>query len=105
MGKGMKKSLITFIGLAVVVFLVGCTTAQKGAGVGAVAGSVIGGVIGHQSGHGAAGAGIGAAVGAAGGALVGEQMDTQFCPICGANYTSDVKFCPKDGSELKQKQK
>ena len=99
----MKKISIY---LVLAVFLAaGCTTAQKGAGVGAVAGSVIGGVIGHQSGHGAAGAGIGAAVGAAGGALVGEQMDTKFCPVCGANYTSDVEFCPKDGTALKTKEK
>lgn len=93
------------MGFAAILFAVGCTTTQKGAGVGAVAGSVIGGVIGHQSGHGAAGAGIGAAVGAAGGALVGEQMDTKFCPVCGAGYTGGTEFCPKDGSELKLKQK
>jgi len=98
----MKK---TFSLVVLALFVAaGCTTAQKGAGVGAVAGSVIGGVIGNQSGRGAAGAGIGAAVGAAGGALIGEKMDKKFCPLCGDAYTSDVEFCPKDGTELKLKQ-
>ncbi len=101
----MKKSSMVFMGFAAIFIMVGCTTTQKDAGVGAVAGSVIGGVIGHQSGNGLAGAGIGAAVGAAGGALVGGQMDTKFCPVCGASYTGGTKFCPKDGAELKLKQK
>lgn len=88
-----------------VLFVVaGCTTTQKGAGIGAAGGSVVGGIIGHQSGNGPTGALIGAAVGGAGGALIGEHMDKKFCPVCGAEYTSDVKFCPKDGTELKLKQ-
>ena len=79
----MKRIFVVmcFVALA----LVGCTTAQKGA----VAG----------------GAAIGAGVGAVAGAMIGEKMETKFCPTCGASYTDDVQFCPKDGAELKIKEK
>ncbi|MDP2940203.1 MAG: YMGG-like glycine zipper-containing protein [Candidatus Omnitrophota bacterium] len=97
------------IGLLILVFsvaaILGCSTTQKGAAIGAGAGAVLGGVIGHQSGHGPGGAGIGAAVGAASGALIGEQMDTKFCSVCGKRFTSGVKYCPVDGTELKPIQK
>ena len=85
--------------------LIGCTTTQKGAGIGALGGAALGGIIGHQSGHGVEGALIGAGAGAVGGALIGEQMDKKFCPVCGAEYTADVNHCSKDGTELKLKQK
>ena len=85
--------------------LIGCTTTQKGAGIGALGGAALGGIIGHQSGHGVEGALIGAGAGAVGGALIGEQMDKKFCPVCGAEYTADVKYCYKDSTELKFKQK
>lgn len=88
--------------LILALFLVGCTTAQKGAAVGGAAGAGLGGIIGHQSGHGAEGAVIGGAVGAISGALVGEQLDTKFCPVCGKRYTAGVKYCPVDGTELKE---
>ena len=68
-------------------------------------GAGAGAIIGHQSGHAKEGALIGAAAGAAGGALIGNQMDTKFCPACGKEYTSGVQFCSKDGTELKFKQK
>jgi uncharacterized protein YcfJ len=100
----MRKVVFGILILSFAAVL-GCTTTQKGAAVGAGAGAVLGGVIGHQSGHGPAGAGIGAAVGGLGGALIGEQMDTQFCPVCGKHYTSGVKYCPVDGAELKPLQK
>lgn len=92
--------LITLI--IVMLFILGCTTTQKGAAVGGAAGAGLGAIIGHQSGHTAEGAGIGAAVGALGGALVGEQLDTKFCPVCGKRYTAGVKYCPVDGAELKE---
>ena len=98
----MKKLLIFLI--LIFIGAVGCTTTQKGAGVGAATGAVVGGIIGNQSGRGPAGAGIGAALGAVGGALIGEHMDKKFCPVCGATYPSDVKYCPKDGTELKLRQ-
>jgi len=96
----VKRSLIIILFIYLVAFL-GCTTTQKGAGVGAVAGGGIGAIIGHQSGHTTEGAVIGAATGAAAGALIGEQMDTKFCPVCGKRFTSGVQFCPEDGTELK----
>ncbi len=98
----MKKSFL--FSAVTMAFLIGCTTTQKGAAIGVAGGSVVGGIIGHQSGSGPAGAAIGAAVGGLGGALVGEHMDKKFCPACGAVYQSDVKYCPKDGTELKFKQ-
>lgn len=100
----MKR--FSFVFVAVLTLLVlGCTTTQKGAAVGGVGGAALGGIIGHQSGHGVEGALIGGGVGAVTGALVGEKMETKFCPVCGAGYTSAVQYCPKDGAELKLKQK
>lgn len=98
------KKLIPLLLIAAIASI-GCTTTQKGAAVGGLGGAALGGIIGHQSGHGAEGAAIGAGIGAISGALIGEQMDKKFCPVCGAEYTADVKYCPKDGTELKFKQK
>lgn len=98
------KKLIPLMFIAAIA-LIGCTTTQKGAAVGGLGGAALGGIIGHQSGHGAEGAVIGGAVGAISGALVGEKLDKKFCPVCGAEYTADVKYCAKDGTELKFKQK
>ncbi len=53
----------------------GCTSTQKGAGIGAVAGGVLGAIIGKAAGDTAAGAVIGAAVGGTAGAIIGHQMD------------------------------
>ena len=97
----MKNS---FALIAIVVFLTGCTTTQKSAGIGALGGGALGGIIGHQSGHGGTGAAIGAAAGAITGVIVGEKLEKKFCPVCGAEYTGGDKFCPKDGTELKEKQ-
>lgn len=91
--------------LIILVFAVGCTGTQKGAGVGTLLGAGTGAIIGHQSGHTAEGALIGGAVGAAGGALVGDAMQTKFCPECGRDFGSDVEFCPYCGCELKVRQR
>ena len=90
--------------MVLVVLAAGCTPAEKGAGIGAASGGLIGGIIGHQSGHGGTGAAIGAVAGGVTGMIVGEKMTTKFCPVCGASYTSGTKYCPKDGTELKEKQ-
>jgi len=95
----MKKAITLFLLIGLVSFL-GCTTTQKGAGVGAVAGGGLGAIIGHQSGHTTEGALIGAGAGAVAGALIGEQMDTKFCPVCGNRFPSSVEFCPNDGTKL-----
>ena len=100
----MTKRLICLAILSSLTFW-GCTTTQKGAAVGGVAGAGLGAIIGHQSGHGAEGAGIGAAVGAISGALIGEKMETKYCPVCGKRFTSGVKYCTVDGTELKDIQK
>ena len=99
----MKKKLILLL-LVGMLGLYGCTTTQKGAGIGAAGGAGLGAIIGHQSGRTAEGAAIGAAVGGLGGALVGEQMARKFCPTCGRTFPSDVQFCPYDGSELQWRQ-
>jgi outer membrane lipoprotein SlyB len=98
----MKKPQSLFLLLA--FSLIGCTTTQKGAAVGGVGGATLGGIIGHQSGDGVKGAAIGGALGTVAGMVVGEKMEKKFCPVCGAEYTEDVKFCSKDGTELKLKQ-
>ena len=79
----------------------GCTTTEQGAAVGGLGGATLGGIIGHQSGHDITGAAIGGAVGTVGGMVVGEHMKKKFCPVCGRQYSEDVKYCPKDGTELK----
>lgn len=98
----MKKILLLVL-LVSILGLYGCTTTQKGAGVGAAGGAGLGAIIGHQSGHTAEGAAIGAVAGGLTGALVGEQMDRKFCPTCGRTFPSDVEFCPYDGTELQWK--
>ncbi len=104
-GEKMGKILITVVLLLGLVTLIGCgTPTQKGAGVGALIGAGTGAIIGHQSGHAAEGALIGGAAGAAGGALIGDATAIKFCPTCGADYSADVQYCPKDGTELKFKQ-
>jgi len=99
----MKRFVMVYV-LSLLI-ISGCTSTQKGAGLGGLMGAGAGAIIGHQSGHAKEGALIGAAAGAAGGALIGDQMSTKFCPVCGREYTSGVQFCSKDGAELKVKQK
>ena len=101
----MKK--ITGILFFLLMFSVlGCNATQKGAAVGGVAGAGLGAIIGHQSGHTGEGAVIGGAAGAIGGAIIGNQMEQKmFCPVCGKQFDSNVKYCPHDGTELKPVQK
>ena len=91
--------------LILLVFVVGCTGTQKGAGIGTLVGAGAGAIIGHQSGHTAEGALIGGVAGAAGGALIGDSMETKFCPDCGQSFGSDIQYCPDCGTELKVIQK
>ncbi len=98
----MRKFIILAL-LVGLVALYGCTTTQKGAGIGTVTGAGLGAIIGHQSGKTTEGALIGGAVGGLGGALIGEQVAQKFCPTCGATYPSDVQYCPKCGTELQWK--
>ena len=100
----MKKYGVLVI-LVLMVFVIGCTGAQKGAGIGTLVGAGAGAIIGHQSGHTAEGALIGGAAGAAGGALIGDAAMTKFCPECGQSFGSGVQYCPNDGTELKVIQK
>ena len=97
----MKTVFLNVVLILVALTLFGCTTTEKAATVGGLGGATIGGIIGHQSGHDIAGAAIGGVVGTAAGMVVGEKMEKKFCPLCGAHYTNDVTYCPKDGTELK----
>ncbi|MCK5581594.1 MAG: glycine zipper 2TM domain-containing protein [Candidatus Omnitrophica bacterium] len=101
----MKKIMLSLV--VVAFFAVGCTTTQKSTAGGGILGAAIGGIVGHQSGHGGEGAAIGAAAGALGGYVVGDKMLAQkkFCPVCGVQYEGNVRFCPKDGAELKMVEK
>jgi outer membrane lipoprotein SlyB len=94
----MKKICLVILGL---MMLTGCTTMQRGAGVGAVGGGALGAIIGHQSGHTGQGAAIGAAAGAITGAVVAEKMETKFCTLCGKRFTGSLEYCPYDGTVLK----
>jgi len=102
----MREAKITAGGLILVLLvLTGCTTTQKGAGIGAATGAVLGTVIGHQSGKEIEGAAIGAAVGGVAGAAIGKEVGkVKFCPTGGEEYTAEDNFCPKHGTELKDKQ-
>jgi surface antigen len=97
----INRIAVLYLYCLLVLAFIGCTTTQKGAGVGAAIGGGLGAIIGHQSGNTGEGALIGAVAGGLGGALIGEQMDTKFCPTCGKHFTSGVDFCPDDGTELK----
>ncbi|PIQ89862.1 MAG: hypothetical protein COV72_00775 [Candidatus Omnitrophica bacterium CG11_big_fil_rev_8_21_14_0_20_42_13] len=83
----------------------GCSTTQKGAGIGAATGAGIGAIIGHQSGHTTEGAVIGGLGGAAAGALIGEQVDAKFCPVDGKRFPAGTLYCPEHGVELKDLEK
>jgi len=86
--------------------LFGCTTVQKGAGVGAAVGAGLGAIIGHQSGETGKGALVGAGAGALVGALAGDAIEKKetvikFCPKCGKRFTdTDMTYCPYEGTEL-----
>lgn len=102
-----KLSTMMFLGLLIVVS--GCTTTQKGTGIGAAAGAGLGAIIGHQSGNRDKGALIGGAIGALGGYAVGKKMEAnkekKFCPTCGRIFSEDAAYCPHDGTELIYQQK
>lgn len=89
--------------VVIAIGFAGCTTTQKAATTGGVAGATLGGIIGHQSGDGVKGAAIGGVVGTVGGMFVGDKMEKKFCPEGGEVYTDDIKFCPKHGVELKER--
>lgn len=101
----MKKILAVFMLIIAGAGFMGCTTTQKGTGVGALTGAALGGIIGHQSGKTTEGALIGAAVGGAGGYVVGENIKAKFCPVCGRHFDESVVYCPYDGTELQYRQK
>ncbi|NOX98004.1 MAG: hypothetical protein GXO98_08125 [Nitrospirae bacterium] len=72
----MKEMKVIAGGLILVLLiLTGCTTTQKGAGIGAATGAVLGTIIGHQSGKEIEGAAIGAAVGGITGAAIGKKAE------------------------------
>lgn len=99
--KFMNKLIL---GVMVVLAIAGCTTTQRAATAGGLGGATLGGIIGHQTGDGVTGAAIGGVVGTVGGMVVGEKIQKKFCPVCGATYTEDVKYCSKDGTELKYRE-
>ena len=125
----MSKQVMYGMGLlACAALALGCETMQSKTAQGALAGSAIGAgagaILGNQEGHHAGqGAAIGAGLGALSGALIGHAMEnnqpqaapatsatpsksalTMFCPVGGERYTSDVKYCPIHGVELKSAQ-
>lgn len=102
----MKKIKVISLGLVLAILVLGgCTTTQKGAGIGATTGAILGTIIGHQSGSEIEGAAIGAAVGGIAGAAIGKEVGkVKFCPECGAEYPIEATFCSIDGTELKIKQ-
>ena len=101
----MSKTVL-LVCLVFVVGVSGCTSVQKGAGIGAAAGAGLGAIIGHQSGNAGEGALLGAAGGALAGALVADAQEQQdpvikFCSECGKRFKdTDMIYCPYDGAEL-----
>ncbi len=103
----MDKKIVVIV--FSILFVSGCTTVQKGAGVGAVSGAALGGIIGNQSGSAGEGALIGAGAGALIGALAGDAIEknkgekpaTKFCPKCGRRFQGEeTVYCPYDGTSL-----
>jgi len=112
------------------VLLSGCeslgTAAQnktvQGSALGGALGAATGAIIGNQMDHHAgAGTAIGAGLGAIGGGLMGnalqdraQEVQTQaapvatvrmkFCPVGGELYGEDIKYCPRHGVELQDKE-
>lgn len=74
MRRMMRTGLVVLVCVGLMT-TIGCTAAQKGAGIGTLGGAAAGGIIGHQSGNAGAGAAIGAGAGLLGGYLVGNEMD------------------------------
>ncbi len=100
----MKKEL--FLAAAIVVSTAGCTTTQRGAGIGAAVGGLGGAIIGHQTGNKGGGALLGAALGGLGGVAIGNHIsEKRFCPQCGYTTSANESYCPKDGSGLRIKSK
>ncbi len=112
--------------VATALAIAGCegigTAAQskrvQGGVLGGALGAGTGAIIGNQSGRAGEGAAIGAGLGALGGALMGNALEekeqrveqqqtppatgkTKFCPVGGELYTSDIKYCPTHGVELR----
>jgi uncharacterized protein YcfJ len=86
---------------AVALVLTGCTSTEKGVGIGTLVGGGAGAVIGHQTGHTAGGALIGAGAGAVAGGLIGHEVGkVKYCPTCGDQHQEETQFCPKDGTQL-----
>ncbi|MGD2127437.1 MAG: glycine zipper domain-containing protein, partial [Desulfobacteraceae bacterium] len=80
----MKKTLILFLVLSLVLMSMGCaewTRTQKGAVIGAGAGGALGALIGHKAGSTAVGVLLGAVIGGAAGAYIGNYMDKQAAEI------------------------
>lgn len=116
------------LAMACAMVAAGCESMQSKTAQGALAGGALGAgtgaIIGHQTGRAGEGTAIGAGLGALGGALVGHAMDQQnkkatqqqypsssgtqsqspsmFCPVGGERYSSDVRYCPIHGVELKK---
>lgn len=67
------KILVSVLG--VLVLLSGCTSTEKGAGIGAATGAGLGAIIGHQSKEAGPGAAIGAAAGAIIGGFIGHEVE------------------------------
>lgn len=75
----MRKKVLSFLLLGVVLIVTGCASmgekSKTGAVAGGLVGAIAGGIIGHQSGHGLEGAAIGGAAGVLSGGIIGDQMD------------------------------
>lgn len=99
----MEKILHFVLITSLIAITSGCTTTQKGAGIGGMIGAGAGAIIGHQKGKTTEGALIGGAAGTAAGALIGDAMAVKFCPTGGESYPADVEYCPKHGTKLEFK--
>lgn len=88
--------------LFMLFIIAGCTTTQKGAGIGTIIGAGAGAIIGNQSGNRDKGAAIGAILGGASGAAVGNKMERKkFNPRTGKIFPGHMNFDPDTGEELK----
>jgi hypothetical protein len=100
----MKAKVVpVLLAMALMVWPLGCTPTQKGAGIGAATGAAAGALIGGHH-HRTRSAAIGAVAGGLIGGVIGYTYEiNKFCPTCGRRFHRSKLFCPHCGTQLQER--